>query len=131
MIEINYEEGDFSNEAALILAHRKDKLWTDITTGRDPVTNKIQGLTPSLSEFAVIEILPGQEVGEITGDRTPEGPIEIEMPAGRFYDAQFSRDLKVWTTIAEGVSGTFTDSNTERTDGGRVFYQVILNEAGN
>ncbi len=127
MVEIEYEEGDYQDEGALILAHRKGNLWTDITTHRDPESNKICGLTESFSEFAVFEILPGDDAGEITGEAEPEG-IDITTPDGRFYDIQFSGDMKSWITIAIGVSGVYRDTDPSRVNAPRQFYQAVLNQ---
>ncbi len=128
MIEIEYEEGDYGDESALILAHRKGNLWTDITTGIDPEGNKIQGFTESLSEFAIMEILPNQEVGEIEGEANATTGIDITTPDGRFYDIQFSDNMTDWKTIASGVSGTYTDTDPERINGERQFYQAVLRQ---
>jgi hypothetical protein len=128
MIEVEYEEGDYGNESALILAHRKGNLWTDITTNIDPETNKIQGFTESLSEFAIMEILPDQEVGEIDGEANDTAGIDITTPDGRFYDIQFSIDMKNWVTIASGISGTYTDIDPTRVNGERQFYQAVLRQ---
>lgn len=45
--------------------------------------------------------------------KTSEG-VALQIPTGATYDIQFSADLISWDTIAEGITGSYTDQDAAR-----------------
>lgn len=63
---------------------------------------------------------------EITAiSKTAEG-VALQIPAGATYDIQYSADLISWDTIAEGITGSYTDQDAARVGLKAGHYRGVL-----
>ena len=130
-VMVQYDEANFGSEGNLILAQKQEDAWVEITTELDVSTNVISGRASSLSEFAVLEIIPPKEVGQLDLGRSGTGELQITTPAGSFYYLQYTESLeRPWKRISPAFNGRLPERDPVRRGLKRGFYRLELRPSG-
>ena len=89
-VRINYNESDYFFESNLRLYRWTGSSWQDITTSLDTETNWIEGSSPSLGEFLILENSP-------TSVATPAG-TNVEVDSGLGVKVVYDNVLSACST---------------------------------
>ena len=130
-ITVQYEEQNFGDEENLILVQRQENAWIEITTDLDATMNVLRGRIGSLSEFAIVELIPPAEVGQLSLGRNGDHELQIGTPEGSFYYLQYTESLDLpWKRISPAFSGKLLERDPVRRNLKCGFYRLELRPSG-